>query len=209
MPPARPPHPQRRSTVTGIAFNVLQPGAFYQCVQPGGFGDSLTGIFIPGPKAELDGSTKRTVVTLTDLPEPVQLPHMKLIVKTKESGKGTEEVEVPFNEADEQPVHEAFMLALATEIIRLVPDEEMEEHYPETWEAREEHLVWRHANTSKAEPMINLLHAAQDAGRLARMNDNAAKIDTTRSEIQARQELRDAPRVVESSPPRPPKPPRP
>ena len=168
----------RRSTKTGIAFDILEGGKFYQGVMPGGFTDAQTGIHVPGPKANLDGSTKRVVVSLTELPDPIQLPHFKIVNELSEGGKTRKEVEVDFTADDEQPVHEAFQLALATGIIRMVPDETVEEKYPAAWAARSEHLVYRIDNLASKKPMLELLHDAEDAGRLANLAKKAHDHET-------------------------------
>lgn len=170
------PRPPQRSTKTGIAFDVLVPGAFYQCNLPGHFTDSLTGIVIPGPKAVVDDSQRRNVLSLTELPEPVQLPHFKLTVEVSDSGKTRKEIESDFNATDEQPVHEAFQYALATGIIRLVPDEEVEEKYPETWANRDPRIVWQSENTKPAKDPLEMIREAQDANRFAR---HAEEVTTT------------------------------
>jgi hypothetical protein len=191
----RRPPPPPRSTKTGISFDVLVPGAFYQGVYPGGFSDSLTGIHIPGPKAILDGSTKRSVVRLTDLPEPVQLPHYKIVVEVSDSGKTRKEVESDFNANDEQPVHDAFQLGLATGVIRMVPDDEMEEKYPETWAERQERYVWRQHDVTKVVDMAAMLREAQE-------NDDFARFaNETTAQTRERVEAIDTPR----RPPPPPK----
>lgn len=198
-----------RATQSGIAFDVLIPGAFYQCVQPGGFSDSLTGIHVPGAKAILDGSTKRTVVGLTEVPDPVQLPHSKIIVEVSEGGKVRSEVEVDFNANDEQPVHEAFQLALATGIMRMVPDEEVEEKYPRAWASRDPHIVWRSENAQKSRPMIEMLKEAEDAGDFAKIADNARKVGAAQENIATTEGALDAPRRparTRATPPPPPPP---
>lgn len=201
--------PTRSNRESGISMQMLVPGAFYQCVQPGGFGCSLTGIHIPGPRAILDGTTKRVITALTDVPEPVQIPHKKLVIEISESGKIRKEVEKDFNEADEQPVHEALQLALATEIIRMVSQEEMQEIYPETWEARDEHLVWRHENTSKKVPLLELLQSAQDDNALMRVSQNHKNVEQTKAEIGRRTAATTTPANTEDAPPKPTRPPKP
>lgn len=179
--------PARSNPESGMSFDILIPGKFYQGVTPGGFGDSLTGIHIDGPRAIIDTSTKRHIIGLTDLPEPIQLPHFKLVIELSESGKEQKEIEKAFNAADENPIHEAFALALATGIIRLVTDEEMEAHYPETWEARNPKYVWRADNLRPTIPMIDMLRDAQDEGKLARLLKNTQNIATAKEDIHARQ----------------------
>lgn len=128
----------------GLDFQNIINGGFYICVQPGGITDALTGIHIPGPKAVLDNNTySRQVVKLVEIPEPVQLPHKKVVIEVNETSKQPKEVLRDFNNNDEQCVCELFMASLMCGQIRYVTPEEMEEKFPETWANREENLIWR------------------------------------------------------------------
>lgn len=206
MPPARPPR-RNSDESSGLSFTMLVPGAFYQGVMPGGFTDALTSIHIPGPKAVLGGPTKREVISLTELPEPVQIPHVKLVSEKTEGGKVIKEVERDFTAPDEQPVHEGFMLALASEVIRLVPEEEMQERFPETWANRQEHYVYRTQSVTKNQKSYaSMMVEALQAGDLARHREAAlaAEMDLPREPAEP------ASTTATAAPARPPaRPPRP
>jgi len=126
----------------GVAVHTLIPGGFYVCKQIGGITDVLTGINIPGPKAEMHQVRKKDVVKLVDMPDPVQLPHFKLMLEFDETDKTPQEVEKKFNAADKTPVHTFFADALAAGVIVRIPDEMMQRMFPRAWAARETKLVW-------------------------------------------------------------------
>ena len=176
---------QRVSDQHGLVHHSLIAGAFYQGLHPGGFTDALTGIHVPGPRAEVDDSNKREIIRFIDIPEPVQLPHYKIILEISEGGKTRKEVEVDFNANDEQPVHEAFQLALSTEVIRLVSDEEMEEKYPETWAARKDKYVWRDFNTKPQRSVRDLFAEAEASGSYLRISQNEKKLKEAKETLEA------------------------
>lgn len=193
-----PPKP-RQVAQHGITFEPLIPGAFYQGIMPGGFSDSLTGLHIPGPKAIIDGPLRRETIALTDLPDPIQIPHTKIVIDLNESGKSRKEIEVPFNEHDETPLHDAFQLALGTGIIRMVPDDVVEEKYPGAWAKRIEHYVWQTDKAKQQRPAMEMIQEAEDAGRFLKLVDAAGAERETQAE---RQRQIDAPRTTTKAPPR-------
>lgn len=183
----------RQRDAHGLVHHSLIAGAFYQGIHPGGFTDALTGIHVPGPRAEVNEGKKREVIRFIDIPEPIQLPHFKIVVETSDGGKTRKEVEVDFNANDEQPVHESFQLALSTNVIRLVTDEIMEEKYPETWAARLEKYVWRDFSTKPSRPVQDLMEEAEDTGKFLRIVQNQAKAVEARKEMQERRQQMDEP----------------
>lgn len=190
----------RQREAHGLVHHSLIAGAFYQGLHVGGFTDSLTGIHIPGPKAEIDEGKKREIIRFIDIPEPIQLPHFKVIVEISEGGKSRKEVEVDFNANDEQPVHEAFQLALSTNVIRLVPDDIMEEKYPETWAMRKEKYVWRDFSTKPQRPVQDLLEEAENTGLFLRIAQNQDKMQKVRADLQARKARMDDPAEEDEKP---------
>jgi hypothetical protein len=196
----------RQREVHGLVHHSLIAGAFYQGLYPGGFSDSLTGIHIPGPRANVDDSNKREIINFIDIPEPVQLPHFKIVLEVSDGGKTRKEVEVDFNANDEQPVHEAFQLALSTGVIRLVADEIMEEKYPETWAMRKEKYVWRDFNTKPQRPVTDLFEEAENAGAYLRIAQNQAKLREVKAQLESKKrQMDEAPDDDKPSVKRPPK----
>lgn len=102
--------------VPPIVRNVLQPGAFVTCTQPGHFSDPSTGMIVPGPRAVIEPLT-RAVVELMDFPEPAQLPHFRMTLDER-SG---EWIEVAFNHVDSLNSQDCLQLALDTGILRKFP----------------------------------------------------------------------------------------
>lgn len=141
---------------SGIVIEQVVPGAFYQGIFPGGFRDALTGIHIPGPIVNLDRETKRQVVSVHSMPDPVQLPHSKEVYDYKDKDRKVRELTVvPFDRQDESPMHDAFNLALATGIIRRVEDADVQALYPAAWEQRKEKFVF--TREVAAVPMVDLI----------------------------------------------------
>lgn len=166
----------------GVVFEEIEPGAFYQCIQPGGFTDAVTGIHVPGPKVTLDDTTKRTVVEVSELPNPIQLPHLKEVYEFKDKDrKVREKVMAPFNRKDDYPFHEAFQMALSTGIIRKVDDEDVEDYYPEAWANRRERIVY--TQEVSVTPMADLISQAEKRKLHERMD--AAREDSAASRERA------------------------
>lgn len=165
-----------------IEVGAIVPGGFYQGVFPGGFTDAVTGIHVPGPVVNLDKETKRQVVSISSMPDPVQVPHFKRIIDFKDKDrKVREEVEVTFDRQDEQPLHEGLVLALNTGNIRYVSEEEMADRYPQAWEEREERKVFDKAG-KPARPMLELIeefHVAAEKSNQRAEEANDAHIAGT------------------------------
>ena len=126
----------------GIIFDAIIPGDFYLSNDPGGWTDRITGIKIPGPIVNIDQDT-RMIENIESMPDPVQLPHFKMIVNTKDKDRKIQErSEVPFDRADENPMHDGLNQALATGIIEHVEDEKVRELYPNAWAKRKAHYVY-------------------------------------------------------------------
>lgn len=142
----------------GLIFERLQDGAWYIGVHPGGFTDSETGIHIPGPKAIVEEHTRK-VLDICDIPEPVQIPHARLVVQPKDptnSRSERVETEIGFTEKDfyEQSIADGLQMALSTGIIRHVPDAEVEKYFPETYAKRQEHFVYAPQRAKEAEESL-------------------------------------------------------
>ncbi|GAC1334242.1 MAG: hypothetical protein NVSMB14_01280 [Isosphaeraceae bacterium] len=170
----------RRVNAGGMEVSVFIPGAYYQGVTVGGFSDALTGYHVPGPKANVEGS-KRQVVSLTDVPDPIQLPHVKIVIEITDAGKTRKEVEVPFNANDSQPMHEAFQNALSTGLIRIIPDEDVMERYPNAWAKYEEKIVWLGEGVRPAKSALEMLKEAEEEGRYVKFAEETTKIEKTRA----------------------------
>ena len=166
----------RRINAGGMEISVFIPGAFYQGVTVGGFTDALTGIHIPGPKAVVEGS-RRTVVSLTEIPDPIQLPHTKIVIEVIDAGKTRREVEVAFNQSDTQPMHEGFQNALSTGIIRIIADEDVEERYPNAWANYQEKIVWLTEGVVPIKSSLQMLKEAEQAGDFAAFSKDLTKIE--------------------------------
>lgn len=123
---------------------------------PGGFTDSRTGIYIPGPVVHVDAARNRQVVRIESLRDPVQLPHKKMVLEYKTEGVPTE-VEVDVNAHGFTPMCAGLDLALQTGIIRQVSDEDVEERHPEAWAKRSTHYVFM--RDSSVIPMADLMDA--------------------------------------------------
>lgn len=164
----------------GLLFEDLVPGAFYQGVTPGGFTDASTGMHIPGPKVNLDAVNKRQVVSVSDLPDPVQLPHKKEVLEFKDKDrKVRDKAIVPFDRRDEYPFHEGFQMALSTGVIAKIEDEDVEKYYPEAWKNRQSEIVY--TNEISVVPMGDLIRDAQE--RSLKERARALKADQTATEI--------------------------
>lgn len=136
----------------------IEPGGFYQGVYAGGFTDATTSLHVPGPIVNIDATRNRQVVSISSLPDPIQIPHKKIVFESKDKdGKVRTEIEVDFDRLDEQPLHDGLFQALQTGIIRQVPDEDVEELYPNAWAARKSHLVF--SRESSVQPMSELIEA--------------------------------------------------
>ncbi len=126
----------------GIIFDSVIPGDFYFSTHPGGWTDRTTGIHVPGPVVNVDKDT-RMYESVEAMPNPVQLPHYKIVVDMKDKDRKIQErKEVPFDRADEVPLHDGLNMALSTGIISHISDEEMQETYPEAWAARKTHYIY-------------------------------------------------------------------
>lgn len=186
---------------SGMEFEVFENGAFYQGVTPGGFTDAKTGIIIPGPRAVVDDSANRNIISLTDIPDPIQLPHKKLIMEVTESGKERKEVEKDFNSVDETPLHDAFQHALATGIIQIVSPETMQERYPEAWAKRQAKIVFRTENVLRPVPFADMLEEAEQNNRLLSVSKNHANLAPMKKDIAERRSQIDAPAQEDGSDP--------
>jgi hypothetical protein len=192
----------------GIVFDNIEPGAFYQCSQPGGFTDTTTGIHVPGPKVKLDEVNKRQVVGISDLPDPIQMPHKKEVYDYKDKDrKVREKAVVPFDRKDEYPFHEAFQMALSTGILRKVEDEDVEKFYPAAWEARQTNIVY--TNEIAITPMADLIDQHQETlltERLesAKAEQQAGRAAAKRALGKPKREDEESSTDGEGSPPPPP-----
>lgn len=164
----------------GLVFETIQPGAFYQGVLPGGFTDATTSIHIPGPKVALDEVNKRTVTKVTDLPDPVQIPHLKEVYEFKDKDRKIREKSlVPFDRDDEFQYHQAFQMALSTGIIREVSDEDVQKFYPEAWAKKQDRIVY--TQEISVTPMIDLIEQAQEIQAKERNEAARSKAEATKA----------------------------
>lgn len=192
----------RQVVAHGLVIEVFQPGAFYQCVEVGGWSDASTGIHIPGAKAIVDPKNKHNeIINFIDVPDPIQLPTHKRVLVTNANGKGQKEMDVDFDANDENPMHQGFLMALQTGIIRIVPQETMEAKYPEAWAKRQEKYLWLAENVRPKKTKIELLTEAEDAGRFAPPEE--AALETAAAQVNARTEALGISR--QPPPPPPPK----
>lgn len=146
----------------GLVFENIEPGSWYQGVFPGGFTDATTSIHVPGPKVHLDTVNKRQVTSVAELPDPIQLPHLKEVYEFKDKDrKVREKVLAPFDRKDDYPYHEAFQMALSTGIIRKVEDHDVEKYYPKAWANRREKIVYTSEIAST--PMADLIEEREQA----------------------------------------------
>lgn len=126
----------------GIVYDTIVPGDFYISHDPGGWTDRITGIHIPGSRVRIDPNT-RMIEAVESIPDPVQIPHYKMIVNVKDKDRKVQErTEVPFDRPDEYPLHDGLNMALSTGIIQHIEDEDVEDLYPNAWAARREHYVY-------------------------------------------------------------------
>lgn len=160
----------------GIISETLQPGAFYQSTDPGGFTDSTTGLHIPGPKVKVDDE-RRQIIEITSLPDPIQLPTHKISYDMKDRKL---EVECEFNRVDEAPIHDGLQMALNTGIIRAIPDEVVKERYPKAWAKRQEKIVFSRDH-EKVVPMLDLIEAAEAKLDAARKGNKKAQDDASKA----------------------------
>lgn len=128
----------------GIITDAIAPGEFYISECPGGWGDRVTGIFIPGPSIKMAPNNSGEMLGIYEMPDPIQLPHLKRAIdlNQKDSRKVGETTAVPFDRSDEFPLHDALNLALSTGNIRHVPQDEMEDRWPEVWANRRSNIVF-------------------------------------------------------------------
>lgn len=155
----------KQKNAGGLIFETLIPGEHYTCTQVGGISDSETGIQIAGPRVTTDPDTRR-VLEVSELPAPTQLPHARIVRERKIPNDLRSEFverEYPFTERDANGtlVGEVFAMALATGILRHVPQAEMEKYFPEAWAQRQENYVWRPSHLTKMTPMADLVAEAQ------------------------------------------------
>jgi hypothetical protein len=126
----------------GIIFDTIVPGDFYISNDPGGWTDRITGIKIPGPIVNIDQDT-RMIEGIATMPDPVQIPHVKIVVNVKDKDRKVQErTEVPFDRADDMPLNDGLNQALATGIIERLEDEVVAELYPNAWAKRKAHYVY-------------------------------------------------------------------
>jgi hypothetical protein len=140
--------------IGAIAGAVLKPGGFYLSRIIGGFQDVQSGLKFPGPKAIVDSVT-HDVTELVDLPAPIQLPTHRYAefssLPDSDRRKVNREKVRSLNEPDlvlcsfDAYTHDDFLggllLALRTETIQEVSQEEMERIFPETWAARKSEII--------------------------------------------------------------------
>jgi len=164
----------------------LEPGAFYTATQVGGFEDTLTGLKFQGHKVRVDPLT-REILEVVELAVPRQLPHAKIVISyERKNGRGDPqrvENEVYFDEVEDTDLTGGLFLAIQTGVLKQVPEDVMRKRFPELWEARSEHLVFRR-DESPAIPMRDLLADAErkmdEARRKVRELD--ARPNVTRKE---------------------------
>ena len=156
----------------GVLFDSIVPGDFYISNDPGGWTDRTTGIHVPGPIVDVDKDT-RMIEGVHTMPNPVQIPHYKMVVDFKDKDRKIQErKEVPFDRPDEIPLHDALNMALSTGIIVRVSDEEMETTYPEAWAERKAHYLYDEEKKTQR-PMADMIadyhkaRAVKDAEILA------------------------------------------
>lgn len=141
----------------GIIFDSIIPGDFYISNDPGGWTDRTTGIHFPGPTVNLVQDGSRMIDSVNSVPDPVQLPHVKVIVDFKDKDRKVQErKEVPFDRQDETPLHDGISQALGTGIIEHVSDEDIQRFYPNAWKNRQEKYVYD-AEVKIARPMTELI----------------------------------------------------
>lgn len=153
----------------GLISETLEPGGFYQSTDPGGWSDSVTGLHIPGPKVTVD-QERRTIVAVSELPDPIQIPTHKLSYDLKDRNV---EVECAFNRADESPIHDGLQMALNTGIIRQVPDDVVKERYPQAWAKHQDKILFSR-DREKVTPMLDLIEDAEKKMDAARKGNKKA-----------------------------------
>ncbi len=159
---------KRNLETLGISHMGLEPGGFYQGVTIGGFTDVETRIVVPGPKAEFKDAFSREIKAFVEVPEPIQIPHVKIVIEKSERSGMLEEIQRDFNSMDNERIHEGLLYALQTGVIRYVPDDEMAEKYPETWTGRETKKTWRRATDKPEKSSRQLLDEAEQSDSYAR-----------------------------------------
>jgi len=142
---------QRIGTIAGA---VLNAGGFYICSRVGGFQDVKSGLFFPGPKAVVDSVT-RQITELVDLPSPVQLPthryaEFNSLSPSDQRAIDREKVRL-LNEPDlvlcrfdaytNNDFLGGLLLALRTETIREVTNDDMKLTFPEVWALRKDKII--------------------------------------------------------------------
>jgi hypothetical protein len=158
---------RRNLDTLGIAYVSLEEGGFYQGVLPGGFSDVKSLISFPGPKVEFKDEFSREILAFKEIPEPVQIPHVK-ISKEKNDRGILEERENSFLSMDQDSLHQGILDALQTGVIRYVPDDEMAEKYPETWANRQVKKTWRGPNDKPQKSAHQLVDEAEQSDDYAR-----------------------------------------
>jgi len=165
-----------------IVIERVEPGAFYQHTQPGHYTSPVTGIRIPGPIVTIDSMTNQ-VNGVGEMPDPVQIPTHKVSFDLKEKDQ---EVECAFDRIDAEGTCDDLNLALQTGVIRRVPDEKMQELYPDVWARRKERIVWAPNKPTKptAEFIDDFEHAPdfQKARAAAKQRQRIAEESAARGE---------------------------
>lgn len=175
---------KRNLETLGITHINLEPGGFYQGVQPGGFTCVQTQIHIPGPKVEFKDEFSREILAFKEIPEPIQIPHLKAVTEKDENSGLMKEVFRDFNAMDNWRIHEALMYALQTGVIRYVPDDEMADKYPESWKNKKEKIVWRSKSDKPDKSMRQLLdEAEQNDDYLRHAAKASAHVKATQSAV--------------------------
>lgn len=166
---------------SGYSIDRVAPGRWYQGVFAGGFSDAQTGIHVPGPIVELDKDTRKPV-RIVHLPDPVQIPHKRVIQRIDERGHvTTEEVAMDYSTDEHPSALDGLHLALQCGQIREVPAEEMQRRYPDAFADKREDRVYD--PTPKAVSMTELLDQFYSAAE--RSNGRAADADAARREADA------------------------
>jgi hypothetical protein len=121
-----------------VAVPVFESNAWLIGVYPGGFSDRLTGIHVPGPIVNVEG-TDRRIVGIASLPNPVRIPRSKVLVSYERARPGCEpqavRTVVDFcDNSDQQGMHDGLRLAVLTGTVRVLTDAEVQRDFPEAWE---------------------------------------------------------------------------
>lgn len=154
----------------GIVYDVLVPGAFYRGTTPGGFTDVTTGLIIPGPRVILSEDGTRVIDRIGDapgdLPDPIQMPHFRTVNDPDDKKVALKTVAFDFYTDKIPKIHDGIEMALGTNLIEMVSDEDMEEFYPIAWERRKENITFSILK-KESRPMKDLMAEALDRKKTA------------------------------------------